>query len=202
MNMIKALWCRFQQCLGMFTIFLSKDPPKRDFLDIYLTTFSESVISKLQNLWTSSFLSKCSKFHLDFKNAVKNWQKVLCFWDNCIWIGIVKLSLLRTGYFSLAANVLTRSSKIWHFNKRDFFQLIWLSNDQWMWWRCCDAEFNCAWAHLPYCFSKHLLKWDFLDIYLTTFSESLTSKIQNLSASFFYSKILKLNLDLGNASKN
>ena len=119
-----------------------------------------------------------------------------------IWIDIVKLSLLRTGYFSLAANVLTRSPKIWHFNKRDFFQLIWLSKDQWMWWRCCDAEFNCAWAHLPYCFSKHLLKWDFLDIYLTTFLGSVTLKRQNLWGSFFYSKILKLNLDLENAAKN
>ena len=65
-----------------------------------------------------------------------------------------------------------------------------------------DAELNCAWAHLPYFFSKHLLKWDFLDIYLTTVSESLTSKIQNLWWSFFYSKILKLNLDLENEAKN
>ena len=112
---------------------LLKCPVKRDFLDIYLTTFSESVISKLQNLWTSSFLSKCSKFHLDFKNAVKNWQKVLCFWDNCIWIGIVKLSLLRRGYFSSPANGLTRSPNIFHVNKTDFLQLNWLSSDQRIW---------------------------------------------------------------------
>ena len=121
-----SVWARLPYCL-------SKHPLKRDFLDIYLTTFSESVISKLQNLWASSFLSKCSKFQLDFKNAGKSWQKILCFWDNWIWIGIVKLSLLRTGYISWAANVLTSSPKIWHINKRDVFKLNWLESDQWIW---------------------------------------------------------------------
>ena len=33
----------------------------------------------------------------------------------------VKLSLLGTGYFSSAADVLTSSPKIWHVNNRDFF---------------------------------------------------------------------------------
>ena len=101
----QQLWARLPYCL-------SKDPLKRDFLDIYLATFSESVTSKIQNLWGSSFDSKCLKFNVDFKNAAKNWEKVFCFWDNCIWIGIVKLSLLRTRYSSLAANILANSRKI------------------------------------------------------------------------------------------
>ena len=109
---------------------LLKGPVKRDFLDIYLTTFSESVISKIQNLGGSSFFKKYLKFNLDFKNAAKNSEKVFCFWDNCIWIGIVKLSLLRTGYFSSVANVLTSSPKIWHVNKRDFFEQNFLASDQ------------------------------------------------------------------------
>ena len=112
---------------------MSKHPLKRDFLDIYLTTFSESVTSKIQNLWGSSFDSKCLKFNVDFKNAAKNWEKVFCFWDNCIWIGIVKLSLWRTRYFSSAANVLRSSPKILHVNKRDLFQLTWLGSDWWIW---------------------------------------------------------------------
>ena len=86
-----------------------------------MTTFLESEISKIQNLWGSSFGLKCLKFKLDFENAGKSWGKVFCYLDNCIWIGIVKLSLLRTGYFSSAANVLTSSPKIWHANKRDVF---------------------------------------------------------------------------------
>ena len=100
---------------------LWKGPIKRDFLDIYLTTFSESVISEIQKLWRLSFDAKCSKFKIRFKNAAKNSENFFCFSDNCIWIGIVRLSLLRTGYFSSAANVLTSSPKIWHVNKRDVF---------------------------------------------------------------------------------
>ena len=33
---------------------------------------------------------------------------------------MVKLSLLRTGFFSSIANVLTSSPKIWNVNKREF----------------------------------------------------------------------------------
>ena len=36
----------------------------------------------------------------------------------------MKLSLLRTGYISSAANVLTSSPKIWHVKKRYFSKLI------------------------------------------------------------------------------
>ena len=68
--------------------------------------------------------SKCSKFNLDFKYAAKNIENVFFFfWDSCIWIGIVKLSLLRTAYFSSAVNMLTSCPKIGHVNKRDVFQL-------------------------------------------------------------------------------
>ena len=51
-------------------------------------------------------------------------QKFFCFSDNCIWIVIIKLSLLGTGYISSAANVLTSSPEISHVNKREF---IWLN---------------------------------------------------------------------------
>ena len=123
---LNSAWARLPCCFA-------KDPLKQLFLDIYVTTFSESKISKIQMLWESPFLSKCWKFNLDFKNAAKNWEKVFFFSDNCIWIGIVKLFLLRTGYFSSAANVLTSSSKIWHLNKRDFFAHNFLASDKWLW---------------------------------------------------------------------
>ena len=111
---------------------LSKGCLKRDFLDIYLTTFSESVTWKMQNLCGSSFFSKCSKFNLDIENKENKWEIFFCFWDNWIWIGIVKVSLLRTGYLSSAANLLTPSPKILHVNKRNFFQLNCLETDQWI----------------------------------------------------------------------
>ena len=41
-----------------------------------------------------------------------------------------KWFLLRRGYFSLAANVLTSSPKIWHVNKRDFFEHNFLDSDE------------------------------------------------------------------------
>ena len=119
-------WARLPYCF-------SKHPLKQNFLDIYLNTFSASVTSKKKNLWGSLFDSKCLKLDLDFKNAAKNWEKVFCFWDNCIWIVIVKFSLLKTGYFSLVGNVLTTSHKILQVNKRDFFQLNWLGSDRWIW---------------------------------------------------------------------
>ena len=57
-------------------------------------------------------------------------EKKFFFWDNCIWTGIVKLSLLRTVYISSAANVLATSPKIWHVKKRDVFQLKQLESEQ------------------------------------------------------------------------
>ena len=87
----------------------------------------------MQKLWGSSFFSKYSKFDGHFKKDEKNWEKVSFIWDNCLWIGIVKLSLLRTGYWSSAANVLTSSPKILHVHKRDFFQVNWLGSDQGIW---------------------------------------------------------------------
>ena len=116
-------WCcngDFNSGLVCLPCCLRKRPLKQDFSDIYLTTFLESVISEIQNLLESSFFSIYLKFLLDFEKEGKYWEKVLCFWDNCIWIGIVKLSLLRTGYFSSAANVLTSSPKNMHVNHRDF----------------------------------------------------------------------------------
>ena len=130
MNMIKIMLCRFQQCFGTFTMFLVEGSSERRVLDIYLTTFSESVISEIQNQWRLSFFSKYLKFIVNFKNAAKKWAKLFYIWDNCIWIAIVKLSLSRRGYFSSAGNKLTINIKIWHVYNGDFYQLNWLGSDQ------------------------------------------------------------------------
>ena len=119
-----------------------------------------------------------------------------------MWICIVRLSLLRTGYISLAANVLTRGPKIWYVNKRDFFEHNFVSNGQSIWQICCDPDFNSVCSRLRSCFSKGPLTRDFLEIYISTFSESVISEIQNLWRSSFDSKYLKFNLDFKNAEKN
>ena len=133
MIMIKVLWCRFQQCLGKFTILLL-EASSETVLFRHLSDYAFGV-RNFENTKSMSgiFFWKCSKLNLDFKNASKNSEKVSCFSDNCIWIGMFKLSLLRTGYFSSIANVLTSSPKIWHVNKREFLEQKFHVSDQWIW---------------------------------------------------------------------
>ena len=127
------LWCRFQQCLGTFTILLIKA-----FSETGLFRHLSGYVFGVRNFENAKsmmviFFSQYLKFKLYFKKAENKWEKGFCFSDNCIWIDIVKLSLLRTGYFSLAANVLTSSPKILHVNKRDLFQLYSFGSDEWIW---------------------------------------------------------------------
>ena len=138
------------------------------------------------------FFLKCLKLKIDFRNVGINWGNAFCFWDNCIWIGTFKLSLLRTRYFCTAANVLTSSTKIFHVNKRDFFQHNFLASDQLIWERCCNAGFNSAWVRLPCCLSKGPLKQHFLDVYLTTFTESVISKNKIYEGHFFFQNVWNL----------
>ena len=133
MNMKQMLWCRYQKWLGRSAMFVAQESSETElFRHLSNDVFR---VRKFQNTKTRRviFFSKCLKFKLAFKNAGKNWEKFFCFWDNCIWIGIVKLSQFRTGYFSSAANVLTNSTKFFHVNKTDFFWFNWLGSDQWIW---------------------------------------------------------------------
>ena len=108
MNMIKLLSWRFEQCLGTFTMLLVE----------WLSETGHSRHLSNNNFGNTKalrviFFTKDSKFNVDFKKAVKNSDKVSCLLDNSIWISIVKLSLLRTGYLSWAANVLTSSARFY-----------------------------------------------------------------------------------------
>ena len=131
MNMRKVVWCRFQQCLGTFTIlFVEASPEKKLFGHLSNHVFRVGNFKNTKAVKVIFFF-KCSKVNLDFKIAAKNWQIFFCFSDDCISVGIVRLSLLRTGYF--AANVLTISPKIWYVNKRDFFEHNYVASGQWRW---------------------------------------------------------------------
>ena len=57
------------------------------------------------------------------KKKKKKIDTAFCFSDNCIWIGCIKLTLLRREYLWLVVNVLTNSAKILHIPKGGFFQL-------------------------------------------------------------------------------
>ena len=95
---VKVVSFRFQHYLIPFPICLSKGPLKRDFLDIYLTTFFGIRNFGNRSVMRVIFFFKVAKFYLHFKNAEKYSHKAFCFLDNCIWIGCVKLSLLRREY--------------------------------------------------------------------------------------------------------
>ena len=132
MNMIKVKLCRFEPCLGTFTM-LIVDGSSEMGLFRHLCNY----VLRVRNFGNPKgvrviFFSKCSKLNLDFKTSAKNEESFFCIWDICICIGIVKLSLLRAGYFSSDATVLTSCPKIFRFNKKDFFQLNWLSSDHWI----------------------------------------------------------------------
>ena len=100
------------------------------FCTYILPRFPECLISEINQLWGSSLFWKCSKFKVDFENARKNPEKGFCFWDNCVRICCVKLSLLRREYLSSAVNVLTNSYKALRLTKTDFFWHNYLPDDQ------------------------------------------------------------------------
>ena len=91
---------------------------------------SGSVISAIILQWGSPFCKKCSKFRVDFKNIEKKLEKDFSFRDNCIWIGCIKLSLLRREYLPSALSMLGNSLEFLHVTNREFWQVICLPSDQ------------------------------------------------------------------------
>ena len=82
-----------------------------------------STTSEIFKLWSSSFSSKCSKFHVDLKNAIKITENVFCFWHNCMLTSWWKISLLRQEYMLSTVNLLKHSPKISNLTKRDLSEL-------------------------------------------------------------------------------
>ena len=110
--MIKVLWCRFQQSLGAFNMLLVKASTETGLLrHLYDYSFRVPNIGNTKSMMVILF-SKIFKNSARFQKCSKKSGKRFFLWDNCIWIGIVKLSLLRTGYFSSAADVLTSSTMV------------------------------------------------------------------------------------------
>ena len=62
---------------------------------------------------------------MQIRNTIKkNGEKFICFWDKCIWIVYIHLSLLIREYFSLAVNVLRKGLKNIQVSKGDFWKSI------------------------------------------------------------------------------
>ena len=116
-----------------FTNFLSSGCLKLDFLDIYLTT--SFGVRNFRNISAMGFILfwNFSKFDVELKNSQKNWEKVFCFLDKCIWIGRSTLSLLRREDLSSPKGVSKNRFKTLDVTKTDPSQLSYHQNDQWIW---------------------------------------------------------------------
>ena len=128
--MIKVLWWRFQQFSDPFTMLIVEW-----FSETGLFRHLPNYVFSVRNFGNAKSIGIIFSFQIfKISSRFQKWRKkrelFLCFWDNCIWIGIVELSLFRTEYLPSTANVLTSSPKIWYVNKRDFFHLNCLDSHQ------------------------------------------------------------------------
>ena len=105
------LLLRFQQCLGPFTMLLVEGSSETGpFSQLSNHVFRSPLFrSPLHQLWGSSFLLNIENLIEILRMKQKCWGKKFYCWDKCIWIGCLKLSLLRTEYLSSEVNALTAS---------------------------------------------------------------------------------------------
>ena len=112
--------CRFQQCLGPFTmLLLVRSSETGLFRHLFNYAFWSPYFRQFISYEVHMFF-KCSKFNLDLENGKNKREKVCCFLDNWIWIGCVKLTQWRREYLPSAVKVLTNSSKILHSLRETF----------------------------------------------------------------------------------
>ena len=124
-NMVKVVSFRFQQCLVPLTKLLLEGTSERGLLrHLYNHVFRKYISYDSHIFW------KMFKISSRFQNCQKKFKKNFFFWDNCIWIGCLKLSLLRRENLSWAVNMLTNIDKTLHITKRDFLQLNYLQSEQ------------------------------------------------------------------------
>ena len=73
--MVKVSWFRYQHYLVPLPCCFSKDPLKREILDIYFTTHFRFCSFRNTSAMRSIFVRKYSKFNQAFKNAETNCGK-------------------------------------------------------------------------------------------------------------------------------
>ena len=130
---------------------------------------------------------KFLKFNLASKNAETNWENVFSFWDNCIWIGSLKLSLLRREYFSLVVNVLRNSLENLHITKRDDFELNCFHMYQRIWERLCRSDLKIVSSNLDIFSGTMRAIFFFENFENLIWLSKIEEKIQKM---FFLSKII------------
>ena len=119
-KMIKALSLRLNQCFTTFTMSPVEGFSQMGaFRHLSKPVFRGRQFGKYIN-YEGIFFRKCSKFNADSKNAEKNTEKMFCFWDKCIGLVCIFLSLIIREYLSQAVTVLGEGLKNVHVSKSDF----------------------------------------------------------------------------------
>ena len=117
----KALSLRLNRCFGLFTMTpVERSSQTGVFRHLSKHVFRGRQFRKCITYEGHLFFWKCSKFNANSKNE----EKKVCFWDKCIWIVCIHLSLLLREYVSLAVNVLRKGLKNFHVSKSDFYNSI------------------------------------------------------------------------------
>ena len=125
---------RLQKCMVPFTILVLEGSTETGlFKHLSNHFFQCPSFRKYIGYEGHLYFGKCSIFNAYFRDSEKSWEKEFCFWENSIWIGCVKLSLLRREYLSSTINVFTSCFKIFHCTKRDICQFKFYQSDQEIW---------------------------------------------------------------------
>ena len=116
--------------------------PKLSFTQCGLSKFFTVCNFRYSLAMPIIFFPKCLRFDVDSRNGTKNWEKVLRFLQNCIWIGSCKLSQSSTGYLPSAVYVLTNTPKISRRTSGNIFQMNFPQNDGKTWKQCSHGDFG------------------------------------------------------------
>ena len=125
LKLVKALSFRLNRCFGLFAMTpVERSSQTGVFRHLSKHVFLGRQFRKYISYEGHLFFWKCSKFNADSRNAKKNSEKIFCFWDKCIWIVCIHLSLQLREYVSLAVNMLRKGLKNFHESKGDFWKSI------------------------------------------------------------------------------
>ena len=120
----EKIWWKFSHtdCTRVWdplTCWLSTGALERCFSDSGLTKSLTVCNFRNKVAMTIIFFFKMFKIWFRFQKWNKRMKKAFGFKDNCNWIGDDKFWQSRTGYLSLAVNVLRNTPKIQHITKGD-----------------------------------------------------------------------------------
>ena len=140
---LKVLLCTLEHCLGPLNKLTSKGCSENNHSGNQGTTFPWiNNSANIESMKRMFFFSKCSKFYVDFKNAIKNWENVFCLEVNCVRTCSGNFCLLWEEYMWSAVNVLKDGPNNWYRTKRDDKELTLFDINGKLAWKWCCAHLS------------------------------------------------------------